>query len=75
MLLYGLLKGFCLNVYICIGQDIRTGERRTWVVEVRRHMQIENQIEFPAPDIEDDNYLLKNVFKVEKEKIKIERNS
>ena len=38
-------------------------------------MQIENQIEFPAPDIEDDNYLLKEVFKVEKEKNKIERNT
>ena len=36
MLLYGILKGFCLNVYICIGQDSNTGERKTWVVEARK---------------------------------------
>lgn len=74
LLLYGILKGFCLNVYICIGQDLKTGERKTWVVEARKHLQIENQIEFPAPDIENDNLVLKDVFKVKKEKNRIERN-
>ena len=74
LLLYSILKGFCLDVYICIGQDAKTGERKTWVVEARKHLTIENQIEFPAADIEDANELLKDVFKVEKEKTKIERN-
>ena len=38
LLLYGLLKSFCLDVYICIGQNFYTGERKTWVVEARKHM-------------------------------------
>ena len=42
LLLYGILKGFSLDVYISIGLDIKTGERITWVVEARKHMQIEN---------------------------------
>lgn len=74
LLLYGILKSFCLDVYICIGQHFYSGERKTWVIEARKHLQIENQIEFPAPDIEDDNYLFEHVFKVDKEKNKIERN-
>lgn len=74
MLLYSILKGFCLNVYICIGQDIKTGERKTWVVEVRKQVNMDNQSEVqPTPVIEDQDSVLKNEFKVEKEKRKMER--
>ena len=64
LLLFGLLKGFNLNVYICIGQDYLTGERKTWVLEIRNYT--ENQIEIEAPETPDEDFIYENVFKVEK---------